>query len=519
MDLDDVRAIFDKLLASPGTTYDGELRTTHADGSEMWLAARAVNLIDDDDVGGVVVTLHDITDRKRVEQELAHQAFHDVLTGLANRALFRDRITHSLSRAVRTDHVPAVVFMDLDGFKTVNDGLGHDVGDEVLREVARRLESAIRTGDTVARLGGDEFAILIEESARPLGEAEGVAERILSTLTEPVCVNGQQIKLSASLGIALGDDDSTAASLLRNADVAMYRAKAAGKGRWVVFDAEMRVATIERLRFETDLVGALDAGQFRLVYQPVVELSSPDNRVVGFEALLRWDHPILGTIAPERFIPLVEDSGLMVPIGAWVLQEACRTAARWQSEYTREGGLSMAVNISARQLASPDLVNEVASALEEAGLEPSMLVLEITESVLIADAAVAARRLRRLRELGVRLAIDDFGTGYSSLSYLREFPVDILKIDKSFIDRITDASDAPAIVRGLLDLGRTLQLKVVAEGVELAVQRDHLRAEHCDFAQGYLFAKPLDADEVELLLMSTEASHDAIGTPRGAVNS
>jgi EAL domain-containing protein (putative c-di-GMP-specific phosphodiesterase class I) len=335
-------------------------------------------------------------------------------------------------------------------------------------------------------------------------EAEAVADRVLHALAVPCSLDdGHAVTVSASLGIAAGTVEATAASLLRDADVAMYRAKTTGKARWTVYDPAMRTAAVERLMLESDLIGALDRGELALVYQPVVALETEE--VVGFEALIRWHHPTLGLVVPDRFIPIAEDTGLIIPIGAWVLQEACQTAARWQRDYPHQPPLSMAVNVSGRQISSPDLLVHVAAALEASGLDPNTLVVEMTETALIRDTVVAARRLHELRGLGIRLAIDDFGTGYSSLSYLRQFPVDILKIDRSFIDSINDRDKVPAIVRGLLDLGRTLELETVAEGVELGVQRDRLRDEHCDFAQGFLFARPLEPEDAENLLMQIAA--------------
>jgi diguanylate cyclase (GGDEF)-like protein/PAS domain S-box-containing protein len=501
-DLGAARALLERSLHSPGRPFEIELRAVRADGRAMWVGARVVNLLDDRDLGGVVVTVHDITPRKTAELELEHQALHDELTGLANRALFADRVGQALQRSPRPGLQPAVIFLDLDGFKTVNDSLGHGAGDDLLREVAQRLTSAVRAGETVARLGGDEFAVLIEPCRRPLDDAAMAAERILQVLSPPVELGDQRVRVSASLGIAAGSADADAASMLRDADVAMYRAKSAGKAQWVVYDAHMRTAAVERLQLETDLQHALDAGQFVLRYQPVVELAT--ERVVGFEALIRWHHPTLGVVAPDSFIPLAEESGLILPIGAWVLDEACRTAARWLRSYPNHPTLSMAVNVSARQLGSDELVGQVERALARSGLDPANLVLEMTETALVQDATVAAARLRQLRALGIRLAIDDFGTGYSSLSYLRQFPVDILKIDRSFINTITTPDKVPAIVRGLLDLGRTLELETIAEGVEDEIQRDRLREERCDLAQGYLFARPLDEADAELLLLRLE---------------
>jgi EAL domain-containing protein (putative c-di-GMP-specific phosphodiesterase class I) len=317
--------------------------------------------------------------------------------------------------------------------------------------------------------------------------------------------------VSASIGITAGTDTDTQTSLLRDADVAMYRAKHAGKACWVVYDEEMRTAAMERLQLESDLVHALEDGQLRLLFQPVIEVES--DALVGFEALLRWDHPTLGMVPPDTFIPITEENGMIVPIGAWVLQEACHRAVQWQRAHPAHADLSISVNVSARQVASPDLLVHVAEAIAASGIEPSRLVLEMTETSLVHDPVAAADRLRALRRLGVRLAIDDFGTGYSSLSYLRQFPVDILKIDRSFVSTIDDPAEVPAIVRALLDLGRTLGLAMVAEGVEDAIQLDHLRDERCDYAQGYLFARPLDPIDVEAMLTARPPSRVAPPAP------
>jgi diguanylate cyclase (GGDEF)-like protein/PAS domain S-box-containing protein len=506
-DLKAAQAVFSNTLLVPGEVFSTELRVRHADGSVLWLAARAVNLHDDPDVRGVVVNLHDVTDRKTAEEELAHRAFHDSLTGLPNRALFRNRVDHALDRSVRAGIDPAVVYVDLDGFKTINDSLGHEAGDEVLQEVARRLESVVRSGDTVARLGGDEFAVLIEHGSAPIEEVGVVGDRILGALREPVAVRGRRVVAGASLGIAVGDGGTNGTALLRNADIAMYRAKSGGKGRWVRYEPAMHTEANERLQLESDLAGAIASDQLELLYQPLFELET--DRVVGFEALLRWHHPGLGLVMPDRFIPLAEENGQIVPIGRWVLQEACRTAARWQANHPSEPRTSMSVNVSARQLGSEDLVGHVAEAMAAVDLDPSTLVLEMTETALIQDPVAVTARLLELRALGVRLAIDDFGTGYSSLSYLRQFPVDILKIDRSFIDTITDLGELPPLVRGMLDLSRTLQLETVAEGIESDVQRQRLREEHCLVGQGYLFARPLVADDAEALLVRAQVAEAA----------
>lgn len=495
-DREEAAAAIRRCLARPGQVFHVELRMAGAHDRPMWLAGRVVNLLDDPDVRGVVVNLHDISGRKRAEAELSHQALHDQLTGLANRALFRDRLDHALDRCARTGRPPAVIYLDVDGFKTVNDSLGHDLGDDLLRQVAIRLAAAVSPGDTVGRLGGDEFAILIESGYTPLDEATATADRVLEALREPVRLAARDVTVSASLGIAVGEVHSDSAMLLRDADVAMYRSKATGKNRWTTYRSGMRAAAVERLELETGLHQALPRGELRLLYQPVMDLRN--DRVVGFEALLRWEHPSYGQLTPDRFIPLAEETGLIVPIGRWVLQEAAKTAARWQHQLG--DGLAMAVNLSGRQLPLPELVDDVIDALTDAGLDPGRLVLEITETALVDDAAAAAARLRTLHGLGVRLAIDDFGTGYSSLSYLRHFPVDILKIDRTFVQAIQEEGEFPPVVRALIQLGRTLRCRTLAEGVEYDFQRTQLRNEGCDLAQGFLFARPLSRADAEALI-------------------
>ena len=400
-----------------------------------------------------------------------------------------------------------VLYIDLDRFKGVNDSHGHASGDELLRETAERFLTAVRTGDTVARLGGDEFAVLLEQGL-PMAEADAVAERLLATLAVPFVLDNQRVRVSASIGMAVGDATSTGAALVRDADIAMYGAKGEGKGRIVRFDAAMRAAAIERARLENDIDDAIEQEQFRLAYQPVVELAT--RRFVGFEALLRWDHPVLGPVPPSAFIPIAESAGRMLELGRWVLREACTTAARWQRDHPRAGALSMAVNVSGSQLGGAEFTAVVAEVLAECGLLPGSLVLELTETALVHDPVQAAEHLQSLRDLGLRLAIDDFGTGYSSLSYLRQFPVDILKVDRTFVAMITEHEEVPPIVRGLIELARTLSLELVAEGVETEIQHERLRAERCDLAQGYLYAAPLDADEAELQIAALEIS--AAGT-------
>jgi diguanylate cyclase (GGDEF)-like protein/PAS domain S-box-containing protein len=500
------RLLLTRSASRPGVPVGLELAGRRPDGTAFWLGGRAVNLLDDFDVAGIVVSLHDITDRKLAELELAHQAFYDDLTGLANRALFLEHTEQALRRAGRSGSPPIVLCLDLDGFKDVNDSVGHLAGDELLRVVAGRLRGVVRSADTVARLGGDEFAVLVDDTTAGLPEAAELAQRLLEVIAEPVDLGGHAVTVAASIGIVVGDPGATPLGLFRDADIAMYRAKAAGRAQWVVFDLDMRTAALERIELERELAGALTAGQLRLTYQPVVDLQT--EQVVGFEALLRWQHPTLGAVGPDRFVPVAEGSGEIVPIGRWVLAEATRTAARWQRAHPTRP-LTMAVNVSARQLVGGMLLQHVAEALSESGIVPSSLVLEVTETALVTDAAAVAERLAELRALGVRLALDDFGTGYSSLSYLRQFDVDVLKIDRSFVSLLDGSPDDAAIVHGLVQLGRTLRLEVVAEGVETTGQRDRLRAERCDLAQGYLFAGPLEVADAELLLLGTAVADPA----------
>ncbi|MGK5169062.1 putative bifunctional diguanylate cyclase/phosphodiesterase [Geodermatophilus sp. CPCC 205761] len=511
IDREQAQAVLARCHQAGGTVVEAEL-TAVRDDELRWIGVRLVDLRTDPDVGGTVAHLTDITDRKRAEQALAHQATHDTLTGLANRALFADRVDQALRRRARGGPSGAVVFIDLDGFKAVNDSLGHQAGDALLITVADRLRSAVRAGDTVARLGGDEFAVLVEQADDGTDEVGATAARVLDVLGRPMHLAGQRVAISGSVGIAVAHDGATAESLVRDADIAMYAAKVAGRGRSVVFDPAMRAAALERRRLEQELTGALAADQFRLVYQPVVDLA--DERVVGFEALLRWESPTLGAVAPNDFVPVAEELGLIGDIGAWVLREACRTAAAWRREHAGAADTTMAVNVSAVQLASADLLDHVRAALAASGLPAEALVLEVTETALVDDPERAAESLVALRELGVRMALDDFGTGYSSLGYLRQFTVDVLKVDRSFVATIADDGEVPAIVRGLIDLGRALDLEVVAEGVETAAQRDLLAAGRCDRAQGYLFARPLEATDAELLLLGQRPGTPATGRAR-----
>jgi diguanylate cyclase (GGDEF)-like protein/PAS domain S-box-containing protein len=480
-----------------------EFRVLHADGGFLYTETLRTTLLHDPNVRGIVLNMRDISERKAFEEQLAHQAFHDSVTGLANRALFRDRVTHALERRQRDAKPVAVLFMDLDDFKTVNDSMGHAAGDQLLREVGERIRSELRAADTAARLGGDEFAVLIEDGGEGI-EAVDVADRLMRSLEAPFHIDGKEVYARASLGIAIAEGslgsesgEASAEELLRNADVAMYMAKENGKGRYQVFEPAMHETALKRLELKGDLQRALDHEEFTLVYQPVMELKS--GRVSGVEALLRWIHPTRGVVPPLEFIPLAEETGLIVPIGRWVLTEACRRAVALGQEFP-EMELHMAVNLSARQIQRPEIVEDVREILAETGLEPRLLILEITESVMMQDMDLSIARLRELKELGVQLAIDDFGTGYSSLNYVRRFPVDILKVDKSFIDGVSEDGESAALTAAVIELAGILNLRPVAEGIERVDQLERLLQLRCDLGQGYLFAKPLPEDELRAKL-------------------
>jgi diguanylate cyclase (GGDEF)-like protein/PAS domain S-box-containing protein len=450
------------------------------------------NLSDDPAVQGLALTLRDISERKSLEEQLRELAFHDPLTRLANRNLFRDRVQHSLALARRTKCHIAVMFLDLDDFKNVNDTLGHDAGDRLLQAVAERLVETMRTTDTVARLAGDEFAVLLEgiDSVEDIGRP---AAALVDALHEPFALGESGVQVGISVGVALSTPDSAAEELLSNADIAMYNAKAAGKDRYVIFEPRMQEVLHERLRLEADIGRALTNGEFFLEYQPVVELRT--RRLIGVEALARWRHPERGVLPPRQFIHLAEESGHIVDLGRFVLRRACEDWRRWCDQADGEA-LHIAINISGRHLQQGDLVRDVAKALEESGLEPGNLVIELTESTMMHNTEVNLERLRELKALGVRLALDDFGTGYSSLAYLHRFPIDILKIDRSFVLRLVTAGDGPELARAVVSLGETLGIETVAEGIESESQAAALLALGCVAGQGFLFAK---ADSLEHL--------------------
>ncbi|MEP6619172.1 MAG: EAL domain-containing protein [bacterium] len=431
-------------------------------------------------------------ENKALEAKLVYQAFHDSLTGLANRVLFRDRLEHALSRVARGDQA-AVLFIDLDDFKGVNDTLGHAEGDRLLEAIAERLLKTTRGCDTVARIGGDEFAVLLD-GLQAHDDALIVVERIFEALRLPVALRGREFTLGASIGIAYASVDTKLDELLRNADVAMYRAKADGKGGYAVFEPGMHAALIARLEMEDDLRHAMDRGELRVLYQPVVELES--GKITGVEALARWHNTGRDATLTSVFIPLAEETGLIVPIGRWILREACAQARQWQLASADGIAPTMSVNVSGRQLQDPNFTNDVATILAETQLAPERLILEITESVLVANTTSALERLHELKSLGVRIAIDDFGTGYCNLSYLQKFPLDIMKIDRSFVTNMAQNVGDAALASTIVGLASQLKLITVAEGVEHIDQRSQLLTLGCDYAQGFLFAKPVDAETV-----------------------
>ncbi|HEV7892890.1 MAG TPA: EAL domain-containing protein [Pyrinomonadaceae bacterium] len=483
-----------------------EVRHQRRDGEQVWALWNVARYREpSDEQVYLLLQLQDITERRQSEEKLRHDAFHDPLTGLPNRALFADHVKLTIARAKRAPHrYFAILFCDLDRFKVINDSLGHMVGDQLLAEVARRLEKCLREGDTVARVGGDEFTILLEDLDSE-AEAEEVANRIQEEVTAPILLDGREVYTTMSIGLVTGNGDSRdPEDLLRDADTAMYHAKSLGKARHVIFDQTMHASAINLLQIETDLRKALDKGQFFLQYQPVVSLD--DFRVCGFEALIRWHHPERGLISPLDFIPIAEETGQIIAIGEWALNEACRQMHRWEIAYPVAAPLFISVNLSCKQFNHPLLIEQVAEVIKRTRISPRRLKLEITESAVMDNIDSATSMLRQLRDIGVQLAIDDFGTGYSSLSYLHKFPIDTLKIDRSFVTRMAENPENIEIVRTIILLAQVLGMDVIAEGVETKEQLKILRDLKCEYGQGYYFSRPATAPDVEKIIIETDVN-------------
>jgi diguanylate cyclase (GGDEF)-like protein/PAS domain S-box-containing protein len=471
----------------------GRWRMRRSDQTYVHTETVCVNLVNDAQIRGVVLTARDVSERSSLEAQLTHRAFHDPLTGLANRALFQDRVQHALARR-RTDVGRiGVVFMDLDYFKAVNDELGHAAGDAVLRAAAQRLVTGLRAFDTAARMGGDEFAVLIDDIPRHESVMQ-VAERLARTFRDPFVFDGREVATSASVGVALAAPGQSAEELLRNADLAMYLAKQRGRSQAVLFEPAMHAAAITRQELQRDLRRALDRGQLSLVYHPIHALDT--QAMIGAEALLRWVHPSRGPIPPSTFVPIAEDAGLMVGIGHWVLRTACKDAQAWRSRKDEPLPLRVWINLSVRQLPEDDLYDHVSQAIAESGIVPGAVVLELTERMLLQHKDRALDLMTRLKSLGIGLAIDDFGTGYSSLSHLQRLPIDILKIDRTFVHAIASDEHASTLARTVVSLGQLMSLEIVAEGIENREQAEQLRALGCNAGQGYFFGLPMSAQDL-----------------------
>jgi len=488
-DREEVRHLSSLIHETGPTTF--AYRVAKKDGALVWFetTSRSVRDVVSGKVREIIGVSRDVTERKKVEEQIEYQAYHDALTGLPNRRLFRDRLTVALAHARRMKHPLAVMFLDLDRFKVVNDTLGHSVGDELLKTVGMRLQSSLREEDSIARMGGDEFTVLLADLATP-DHAAKIAQKVLDTVAQPQRIDGTELFITTSIGIALfPSDGDTAEALLANADHAMYRAKDAGRNSYQMFTPAMNSRALERLSLENDLRHALERGELELYYQPQINIAS--GRVTGVEALLRWNRPGFGLVGPMHFIPIAEETQLIVPIGEWVLREACRQAKLWQNEHGP--GFRMAVNLSPRQFQHSDLPLVIASALSSSGLAPGDLELEITESLAMQNTTRTVLTLQRLREMGVQIAIDDFGTGHSSLNYLRSFPIDSVKIDQEFVQEIESSAADRAIVSAVIGMARGLRLRVIAEGVETDKQLEFLREQGCEEVQGFLFGEPVPA--------------------------
>ena len=505
-DIEDTQRLIEALKAQERDNVTIEQRFVRQDGRVLWTLLTISRVDNPSGSAGLIAMLQDITERRALEAQLTWQAFHDPLTNLANRSLFRERVERALQKRSGAAGTVAVLFLDLDNFKTINDSMGHAAGDQLLFEVGRRLLNATRGCDTVARLGGDEFAILID-NVRVAGDCVRVAERVLQSMQEPVQLDGAEVTVSTSIGIVRDAGSESADDILRNADVAMYNAKQRGKGRHSLFEPGMHDKAVELLRLTTELRAAVENDDITLCFQPIVTLK--DSRPCGFEALARWSHPEFGDVPPSTFIPLAEETGMIVPLGCAILRQACREAVLWNAMPGLINPITLTVNLSGRQLEETTVVTHVREALADSGLDPAHLTLEITETALVHNCETMRERLFQLKELGVSLAIDDFGTGYSSLSYIQQFPVDVLKIDRSFVEGLgrSTGTDA-ALARTIIALGASLQLRTIAEGIEVEAQRAILRELGCEYGQGYLYSRPMVAADVRPWLA------DALDLPR-----
>jgi diguanylate cyclase (GGDEF)-like protein/PAS domain S-box-containing protein len=490
-DIERVQSELMSHLLGASTQFQSEHRVRKMDGTYRWMLSRGLAVMDSNRyVYRMTGSLTDVTEQKQAEKRLLYNAFHDALTGLPNRALFMDRLKHSLSEVKKGEGYSfGVLFLDLDRFKVVNDSLGHQIGDQLLVAAARRLESCLRPGDTVARLGGDEFAIILDR-VRHVSDAIQAAERIRERLAAPFNISDHEVFISTSIGIALNQTASEEPDeIMRNADTAMYRAKDQGRGCFELFNRSMHARNAALSQLETGLRGALAHNEFSVHYQPIISLET--WRISGFEALLRWEHPDHGYISPLKFIPVAEETGLIIQIGQWVLREACQQVRLWQEQFPSDPPLSVSVNLSGKQFSQRDLIDCISQILTETGLDPGSLKIEITESAIIENIDAAAMVLKRIKALGIRVCLDDFGTGYSSLSYLHRFPIDTLKIDRSFVSRINLPKNVE-IVKTILTLAGNLGMDVVAEGVETREQVLQLTGLNCEYVQGYLLSKPID---------------------------
>jgi diguanylate cyclase (GGDEF)-like protein/PAS domain S-box-containing protein len=493
-----IRALARMRRYAGNSSYTEDWQITRRDQRCVQVQVRCSDLRENRTVGALVLTLRDVTEQRQLEAELKHRAFHDALTGLPNRLLFQDRAAHALARAKREESTTGVLFVDLDDFKVTNDTMGHSVGDELLVAAAIRLAAVVRESDTAARLGGDEFALLVEHLAGPAA-VEAFAERVVRAFGEPFDLADGSVITTATVGVATTEDSADVDELLRHADLALYAGKSAGKRQWRRYAPVLSAGMIRRREVQSALEEAVNTSAFTLVYQPIVALTT--GEIAGFEALVRWPHPQWGMMQPDQFIELAEETGHIVPLGSWVLGQAASEIVQWRRRLPAQTRLYASVNVSARQFRDPGFVVGVRRVLTQTGLEPSSLMLELTESVLLrGDDERLHADLAELKSIGVKLAIDDFGTGYSSLSYLRELPIDVLKIDKSFVDGIAISEQRLALVEGIIGIARTLHLDVIAEGIETEIQRDLLVSMGCQYGQGYLLAMPVPADQAESLV-------------------